>query len=412
LSEESRDLTTFTAPDGRRYRYRRCPFGLNNSPSQLNLILGNLFNDKSRFHSLACYADDLTIYSCNWKSHLQQLELTLRTLQAVRLSCNPRKTEIGASEIEYLGYMVSGDSVRMSKKRIQVINDISAPKNLKALQRLLGMFQYWKKLIPYFSKNTHHMRSLLKKDAAFSWTAQCQSELDYLKSCLVSDPILKPFDSNREIIIHIDGSSHGLGFAVLQCGDDNNLHAVKYGSYATTPHQAKYTADDLEAVALIYALRSIESVALLKHGTIITDNSHVLHIKDWTPVNNWQRRMLTHILQFNLTILFIKGSRNLLADALPRMYQDSTVQERADHQATFMHETDDVVLPVTAIETCSVRCRYRTRPMGRTGPLAQTAEALMAQPNTRPFYCPSRRATAIKRADRRRRTDECRRRRD
>jgi len=67
----------------------------------------------------------------------------------------------------------------------------------------------------------------------------------------VSDPILKPFDSNLEIIIHIDGSSHGLGFAVLQCGDDNNLHAVKYGSYATALHQAKYTADDLEAVALM-----------------------------------------------------------------------------------------------------------------------------------------------------------------
>ena len=125
------------------------------------------------------------------------------------LSCNPRKTEIGASEIEYLGYRLSGDSVRMTKKRIQVINDIQAPKNFKGLQRLLGMFQYFKKLIPYFSKNTHHMRSLLKKDAAFCWTAQCQSELDYLKSCLVKDPILKSFDSNREIVIHIDGCSHG-----------------------------------------------------------------------------------------------------------------------------------------------------------------------------------------------------------
>jgi len=54
--------------------------------------------------------------------------------------------------------------------------------------------------------------------------------------------------------------------------------------------------------------------------------------------------MLTYILQFNLTILFIKGSRNLLADALSRLY---TVQERAEHQATYMHETDDFVLPVT-----------------------------------------------------------------
>ena len=63
LSEESRDLTTFTAPNGLRFRYRRCPFRPNNSGSQFNLILGNLFSDKSRFHSLACYADDLATYS-------------------------------------------------------------------------------------------------------------------------------------------------------------------------------------------------------------------------------------------------------------------------------------------------------------------------------------------------------------
>jgi len=61
--------------------------------------------------------------------------------------------------------------------------------------------------------------------------------------------------------------------------------------------------------------------------------------------------MLAYILQFNLTILFIKGARNLLADALSNVYQDSTVQERADHQATFMHETNDFVLPVTTRST-------------------------------------------------------------
>ena len=50
LDPESRDLTTFTGPDGRRWRYTRCAMGLNNSPAQLNLILSNIFCDKSRFH--------------------------------------------------------------------------------------------------------------------------------------------------------------------------------------------------------------------------------------------------------------------------------------------------------------------------------------------------------------------------
>jgi len=123
-----RDLTTFTGPDGRRWHYARCPFGLNNSRSQLNLILSNLFSDKTRFHSLCCYVDDLCIYSNDWKSHVQQLELAMRTLQVAYISCNPKKVDVAVSEIEYLGYRISSDSVHMTKKRIEVINKITAPK--------------------------------------------------------------------------------------------------------------------------------------------------------------------------------------------------------------------------------------------------------------------------------------------
>jgi len=67
----------------------------------------NLFSDHWRFNNLACYMDDLIIASNSWNSHLQQLELTLQTLQNANIACNPRKTEIGFPEIDYLGFRVS-----------------------------------------------------------------------------------------------------------------------------------------------------------------------------------------------------------------------------------------------------------------------------------------------------------------
>jgi len=82
-------------PDGRRWRYTCCAMGLSNSPAQLNLHLSNIFSDKSRFHSLACYVDDILIYSNEWNDHIRQLELALNTLQENRISCSPMKTEIG-----------------------------------------------------------------------------------------------------------------------------------------------------------------------------------------------------------------------------------------------------------------------------------------------------------------------------
>jgi len=46
LHKESRDLTSFMGPNGRRWRYTRCPMGMSISPSQLNLILSHIFTDK------------------------------------------------------------------------------------------------------------------------------------------------------------------------------------------------------------------------------------------------------------------------------------------------------------------------------------------------------------------------------
>jgi len=347
LSEESRDLTTFTGPDGRRWRCTRCAMGLSCSPAQLNLVLSNIFCDKSRFHSLACYVDDILIFSQDWKAHLKQLELALKTLHENRISCSPTKTEIGYQEVEYLGHRLSADSIRISEKRVAAVDKIQPPKNVKGLQRVLGMFNYWKKYLPDYSKNTYHMRQLLKKDIDFQWTTECQKELDYLKKCLASDPILKPIDLNRDLIISCDASIYGIGFVIMQADDDGMLHAVRYGSYATTPAQANYSVEDLEAVALMYSLKSIEWLALCRHVTVLTDDTAVLHIQDWNPRNRRQRRMLTYIMQFDLTICYIRGSSNTTPDTLSRLFQDSSPQERRKNEPTYMHDIDDFILPIT-----------------------------------------------------------------
>jgi len=211
------------------------------------------------------------------------------------------------------------------------------------------MFNYWKKYLKDYSKHTYHMRQLLKKgkkDVEFKWTPECQVELDYLKSCLASDPILKPIDLNSDLVISCDACIYGIGFVIMQADDDGMLHAIRYGSYSTTPAQANYLAEDLEVLGLMYALKSIQWLAQCRHVTVITDNTAVLHIQDWNPHNRRQRRMLTYIMQFNLTICYIRGSSNTIPDSLSRLFQDSSPQEQRENEAKYMHEVDDFILPV------------------------------------------------------------------
>ena len=168
-----------------------------------------------------------------------------------------------------------------------------------------------------------------------------------MKKCLTSDPILKPIDLNRDIIISCDACQTGIGFAVMQSDNEGMLHVVRYGSFATTQAQSNYNSEDLEAVRLMYALKSIEWLAQCRRVTVITDHTAVLHIADWSPRNRRQRRMLTYIMQFPLTVLYIRGCHNALPDALSRMFQESTAPDRRSNEPRFMHEIDDFILPVT-----------------------------------------------------------------
>jgi len=111
--------------------------------------------------------------------------------------------------------------------------------------------------------------------------------------------------------------------------------------------QANYSAGVLEVVGLMYALKSIEWLAQCHHVTVITDNTAVLHIQDWNPRNHRQRRMLTYIMQFNMTICYIRGSSNMIPDSLSRLFQGPSPQERRENEAKYMHEVDDFILPVT-----------------------------------------------------------------
>ena len=104
----------------------------------------------------------------------------------------------------------------------------------------------------------------------------------------------------------------------------------------------------------MYALQSIEWLALCRHVTVITDNSHVLHIADWKPQNRTQRRMLTYIVQYRLTVKYVRGVKNITPDCLSKLFQNATVQERRENEPQMMHDTDDFILPVTT-RSCTKR---------------------------------------------------------
>jgi len=85
------------------------------------------------------------------------------------------------------------------------------------------------------------MRQLLTGIADFRWTSECDRELEYLKSCLTSNPVIAPIDPDRDFIIMADAAvTSGCGYQIMQYGEDNKLQVMCYGGRVLTDAKKRW----------------------------------------------------------------------------------------------------------------------------------------------------------------------------
>ncbi|MBW0593540.1 hypothetical protein O181_133255, partial [Austropuccinia psidii MF-1] len=74
--------------------------------------------------------------------------------------------------VEYLGYVVSSEGLKMNQAKVQQILNWPPPRNLKALQSFLGFANFYRRLIKKYSKKISSLTSFLKKDSCFPFNEE------------------------------------------------------------------------------------------------------------------------------------------------------------------------------------------------------------------------------------------------
>jgi hypothetical protein len=68
--------------------------------------------------------------------------------QRAGFTLNPVKVVIGATEIKYLGHLLSARVVKILLDRVAAIQRYLRPTNLRALRRFMGMVGFYARFIP------------------------------------------------------------------------------------------------------------------------------------------------------------------------------------------------------------------------------------------------------------------------
>jgi hypothetical protein len=96
------------------------PFSLINVSASFQALINDIFREYLDIFVVA-YLDDILIYLINEKDHIKQVNLIFKALGKAGMRINGFKYTFHVKEMEFLGYIVGSDRIKMDPKKVQAV---------------------------------------------------------------------------------------------------------------------------------------------------------------------------------------------------------------------------------------------------------------------------------------------------
>jgi hypothetical protein len=241
--------TTFTCPYG-TFAYRRMPFGLCNAPAFFQRCMMAVFSEFIE-EIVEVFMDDFSVYGKTFTDCLANLDKVLTRCAEADLVLNWEKCHFMVKQGIVLRHVISERGIEVDKAKVETIEQLPPPKDVKSLRSFLGHAGFYRRFIKYFLKITKALTHLLQKDVAFEFDDKCLAAFRTLKSVLVSALIIQPPDWNQPFEIMCDASDYTVG-AVLGQRKEGRVHAVYYASKTLSEALLNYATTEKELLVVVF----------------------------------------------------------------------------------------------------------------------------------------------------------------
>ena len=312
--------TSFCTPWG-KFQYKYMPFGLRNGPAVFQRLMDNLLHRDKQFSQV--YIDDIAIFSATWEEHCQHIDVVLGRLKEAGLTAKVAKCQWAQTRVEFLGHIVGMGKVSPAELKVKAVADFQLPTTKKGVRQFLGLTGYYRRFIPNFAEHSFHLTEATRKTAPdrVVFSDLLYDEFMYLKSVLCSLPTLTlpvPADS---FILQTDASGVGLG-AVLSVVREEVEHPVAFFSKKLLPRERRYSASELEGLAVVVAVQHFQPYLITHPFVIETDHKALVFLSTAHHQNGRLARWAMKLQPFSFTVRYRPGSQHINADVLSRLFAD------------------------------------------------------------------------------------------
>ena len=383
VAEEDIPKTAITTPFG-MFEFPYMSFGLRNAAQTFQRFIDEILRGLDFCYA---YIDDILIASTTAEKHIEHLRILFERFQEYGVVINPGKCVFGQPEVEFLGYLVTGDGTKPLPARVQAIKNYQEPKTAKDLRRYLGMVNFYRRFVPRAAEIEAPLNDLLqdniKGKTPVTWTQAARQAFQTVKESLARATLLAHPEQNAKLALFTDASDTSVG-AVLQQKTGEGWEPLGFFSKKLSPTEAKYSAFDRELLAIYVAIKYFRHMVEARDFTIYTDHKPLIYAfkRKSDKCTPRQFRHLDLIGQFTTDIRHVKGDENVVADTLSRIDEITTPM---DYQALARSQMGDAECEEHIKRASALRLERIEIPGAGTAVWCDVTTAIPRPFLTRPF---------------------------
>nr|AAN64467.1 putative gag-pol polyprotein [Oryza sativa Japonica Group]ABF97062.1 retrotransposon protein, putative, unclassified [Oryza sativa Japonica Group] len=194
MAEEDIHKTAFRCPGAiGLFEWVVMTFGLKSAGATYQRAMNYIYHDLIGW-LVEVYIDDVVVKSKEIGDHIADLRKVFERTRKYGLKMNPTKCAFGVSAGQFLGFLVHERGIEVTQRSVNAIKKIQPPENKTELQEMIGNINFVRRFISNLSGRLEPFTPLLrlKADQQFTWGAEQQKALDYIKEYLSSPPVLIP----------------------------------------------------------------------------------------------------------------------------------------------------------------------------------------------------------------------------
>uniref|UniRef100_A0AAV1U4K5 RNA-directed DNA polymerase n=1 Tax=Peronospora matthiolae TaxID=2874970 RepID=A0AAV1U4K5_9STRA len=311
LAASSRGHTAFCLPFG-KYQYKRLPMGISTAPDEYQACMEKIFGDLA---FVVVYLDDILVYSDSEETHLEHLHIVFKRLTKYGVTLNGKKCHILRQSVDYLGFTLTSQGIQPQQKKIQAIQQISVPKTRKELRRFLGMINYYRDMVPNKTALCQPLNRFTSSKVPFDWLSSDTEAFHAIQKAFAQAVLLAFPDFEQPFHVYADASGKQIGGIIMQ---KNQILACY--SRSLNKHQVNYTTMELELLSIVEMLREYRTMLLGFPVVVHTDHKNLIYPTETSlRVKRWKLLLA----EYRLSMHYIKGTKNVGADAFSRMRFDA-----------------------------------------------------------------------------------------